>query len=234
MEFLAQRVEGNLEILEHRIGLGLVVERLLVRAANRVLGHVIDLSDGGGAIRADQILALARDQQRLHEALRLAVVEEVAALRLLTQFDDATFPVERDVAQRAQRNVNERVVLCAGLLVDGQGKGLELPGRLFAGGARAFGARRFAGFFLGSIFLGHETKIRSTVGRAGDTVVRTPGPSCFEGCHGQTRLPVFTRSGSHVRCASESVGQVEGRDLPPVENKSAALHLPYSGSSRYL
>ena len=81
VQLLAQRVDADLEVLDDRVALALVLERVLARAVERVLRHVEHLTDADGLALVDERLAAARDEERLHELARHRRVEELARLR---------------------------------------------------------------------------------------------------------------------------------------------------------
>ena len=102
----------DLEVLDERVGLVLVVERVLVRALHRVLGAVVDLAERRREVRPLQLGQGVGHQHRLHELLRHADVEERARLLALAQLDDAALLVEVDVGE-APHGDRERRVLAA-------------------------------------------------------------------------------------------------------------------------
>src|SRR6185503_10329724 len=110
VELLAQRGEGHLEILDERVGLVLVVEGVLVRALHGVLGSVVDLAQRGRELGPLQLGERVRHQDRLHELLRHADVEEGTLLLPLAHLDDAALLVEVDVGEAAHRDEQRGVL----------------------------------------------------------------------------------------------------------------------------
>ncbi len=75
-----------------------------------MLAQVIHLTNRDRLVRVDQLAALVGDQERLHELARHRDVEELARLRLVPQLDDSSLLVERDVGERADADVERRVL----------------------------------------------------------------------------------------------------------------------------
>ena len=82
MQFFAQRVQRHFDVFDHRIAFRLVVERLFLGAFDRVLQQVVETSNAGRLALFDQLFAAAADQHRLHVALGLGQVEQLAAVRV--------------------------------------------------------------------------------------------------------------------------------------------------------
>ena len=110
VQLLAQGVEGDLEVLDDRVGLVLLLEGVLARVADGVLGDVVEVADAGGLARVDQLLAGVADQERLHELLRHRDVEEVALLLLAAQLHQALLLAPLDVGQGAHGDVEGGVL----------------------------------------------------------------------------------------------------------------------------
>ena len=81
VQLLAQRVERDLEVLDDRVRLVLLLEGVLPRVADGVLGDVVEVADARRLAGVDELLAGLRDEEGLHELLRHRDVEEVALLR---------------------------------------------------------------------------------------------------------------------------------------------------------
>ena len=88
MQLFAQGFERDFEIFDQRIGFILVVEGVFVRVLNRVLGAVINFSEGSRQVRALQFRESVGDEHGLHEFLGHADVEKRARLFAPTHLDD--------------------------------------------------------------------------------------------------------------------------------------------------
>src|SRR6266446_3748591 len=99
VQLLAERLQRHLEVLDERIGLVLGVERVLVRVLDRVLGPVVDLAKRGREIGSLQLAERIGHEDRLHELLGHADVEERPGLLSLPHLDQAPALVEGDVGQ---------------------------------------------------------------------------------------------------------------------------------------
>src|SRR5205814_5878970 len=114
VEFLAQRRQRHFEVLDQRVGLVLVVERVLVRVLHGVLGAVVDLPERRGEAGPLQLGQGVGHQHRLHELLGHADVEERARLLALAHLDDAALLVEVDVGEAAHGDGQRRVLALFG------------------------------------------------------------------------------------------------------------------------
>src|SRR5262249_9136866 len=114
VELFAERGQRHLEVLDQRVRLVLVVEGVLVGVLHRVLGAVVDLAKRGREIRPLELGEGVRHQDRLHELLGHADIEEGALLLLLPQLDDAALLVEADVGQAADGDREGRVLALLG------------------------------------------------------------------------------------------------------------------------
>jgi hypothetical protein len=113
-ELLAEALERDLEILDDRVALLLRGEGLLAGALDRVLEQVVETSDARGLLLVDQGLAAGRHEQRLHVALGLREVEELAAIGLAAHLDDLPRLVEADVREAAGRDVEMGIATLLG------------------------------------------------------------------------------------------------------------------------
>src|SRR5690606_26141397 len=76
-------------------------------------GHVEKITDARGLSALEQLLAGAGDEEGLHELLRHADVEELARLLTVAELDEPSILVERDVRERADRDLDRGIVLSA-------------------------------------------------------------------------------------------------------------------------
>ena len=110
VKLLAQRPQGDLEVLEDWIGLALVVECPFLGARDGVQALVIHSPEAQRLVGLDEILAPVGEQDGLHELSGLAEVEQIAALGVVTHLQDPLFLVEPRVGNRPQRDVDERLL----------------------------------------------------------------------------------------------------------------------------
>ena len=140
VELLAEALEGHLEILDDRIAFLLGAERLLARAFDRVLEEVVETSDARRLLLVDERLAAGGHEERLHVALRLGEVEELAAVGLPPHLDDLPRLVEADVGERPGGDLELRVATLDGRVghpvgqVDDLAEGLGVDGGELGGG----------------------------------------------------------------------------------------------------
>ena len=139
VQLLAQGVQGDLEVLDDRVGLVLLLERVLAGVADGVLGDVVEVADAGGLARVDELLAGLADQEGLHELLRHRHVEEVALLLLVAELDQAPLLAPADVGEGAHGDVEERVLAARHRLQHALGELLDLGRRLLGDGVLARG-----------------------------------------------------------------------------------------------
>src|SRR2546425_1370680 len=99
VQLLAESRQRHLQVLDERIGLVLGVERVLVRVLDRVLGPVVDLAKRGREVGSLQLAERIGHEDRLHELLGHADVEERPGLLSLPHLDQAPALVEGDVGQ---------------------------------------------------------------------------------------------------------------------------------------
>ena len=130
VQLLAQRVHRDLEVLDDGVGLVLLLERVLLRVADRVLGDVVEVADAGGLAGVDELLAGLAHQEGLHELLRHRHVEEVALLLLAAELHQAPLLAPAHVGERPHRDVEERVLSARHRLQHALGQLLDLGRRL--------------------------------------------------------------------------------------------------------
>ncbi len=116
VQLFTQGVERDLQVLDDRVRLDLVVEGLLPCSGHVVLGQVVQLTDGGGLARVDELLALSGDERGLHELAGHAQIEELPGLLGRPHLDDGFFRVKTHVGQGPCRNLQPRTLLHAAVL----------------------------------------------------------------------------------------------------------------------
>src|SRR5690606_21448710 len=133
VELLAQRVERDLQVLDDGVGLVLLLEGIDLRVPQRVLGHVVEVTDARGLAGLDELLARGCHEEGLHELPRLRDVEEGAFLGLLPHLDDLFPGVVGDVRQRPEGDLDPRILLLLDVADDGLGQSLDLGQGLLRG-----------------------------------------------------------------------------------------------------
>ena len=134
-----------------------VVERFFAGAFDRVLQQVEQTADAGRLALLDQLLAPAADQQRLHVALGLRQVEQLAAIRAAAHLDDAFRLVEPHVRQRPRRNLQMRRPAAVGGLHDAVGQAANgAEGFLVLGGQSRLPSAGFLVFLAMFCFLANR------------------------------------------------------------------------------
>ncbi len=119
-ELLAVELEEGLDVVHHRVGLGLLVEARVVP----VLRDVVRLSLGGDVVGLDELLGERHHAERLREGLD-RVHGERALLLAPAHLEVAARDLVLDVGERAQRELHRRafavedrpLTLCASVLI---------------------------------------------------------------------------------------------------------------------
>ena len=140
VEFFAEALQRDLEVLNDRVALLLRGEGLLAGALDRVLEEVVKTSDTRGLLLVEQLLATGGHKQGLHVALGLREIEELTAVCLAAHLDDFLRLVEADIREAAGGDVEEGIAALLGGGRDLVGEALDQLERLdvdrrqFAGG----------------------------------------------------------------------------------------------------
>ena len=83
-------------------------------ALDGVLQQVVETADAGGLALLDQLRHAAGHEHRLHVALGLGEVEELAAVGVAAHLDEAFGLVVADVGERAGGDVQVRIAAAVG------------------------------------------------------------------------------------------------------------------------
>ncbi len=152
VQLLAEAVERHFQVFDDGVALALVGKRLFLRPFDRVLEQIEQTSDAGRLRLIDQRLAAAGDEHRLHVALGLREIEEMAAVLGAAHLDEPLLPVVFDVRQAAGRDIEIRIAPLFGGRDHAGRQTDDLANRLLVAGAQ---------FDLGGSlgFLGHGVKL---------------------------------------------------------------------------
>ena len=134
VQLLAQAVERHLQIFDDRVALALIVERLFLGPFDRVLEQVEQTSDAGRLSLVDQRLAAAGHEHRLHVALGLREIEQMAAVLGAAHLDEPLLLVVLDVRQAAGRDIEMRIAPLLGGRDHAVGQADDLAERLLVAG----------------------------------------------------------------------------------------------------
>ena len=149
MQFFAEAAEEDFDVLDHRVALGLVLERLFLRPVDGVLEQVVETADAGRFSLLDQLRGPAGDEHRLHVALRLGEVEELPPVGVVPHLDEPLRLVVADVREGAGGDVHVRIAAACGGGDDFVGQ-LDQPLQRLASFAESFdGLLQFLGQMSG-------------------------------------------------------------------------------------
>ena len=203
MEFLAERAEGDLEVFEDGVGLGLVVEGFFLGALDGVQAGVEHAAEAGGLVLLDEVDDPVGVDQGLHELAGLAEVEELAGVGGVAHAEDAGLLVPLGVGRGPGGDLEGGLDIGEGGGDHAVGEAVDAPGGvLVAGGA-------VGGFGAGGV-----------VGRGGALVEAPPAaglPAAF--------LEVFLPEGALVDLvvflAMGGLLVLGGTGVPPVFREAA-------------
>ena len=116
-QLLAVDRKKGLDVVEHRIALGLLGEAHLLVPT---LGHVIGLALGGDIVGLDQILRQRDHLQRLGKGFDRSN-RQSPLLGLAPDLEETRLGIEFDIAQIAQREFHRRLLLFENLVADPPG-----------------------------------------------------------------------------------------------------------------
>ncbi len=181
VQLLAQGAERDLQVLEDRVRLLLVVEGLLLRAGDGVQALVVHATKAERLVGLDEVLAAVGEQHGLHELAGHAEVEQLAVLLVRAHLQDAKLLVERRVRGGAERDVDDRLLDGQAALDHGLAEVLDLADRLAITGLvdrpalggrpparRGLLGRGLAGRLLRrGLFLGHGSAVSRHLAAAG-------------------------------------------------------------------
>jgi len=166
MELFAECAEGDLEVFEDLVGLGLVVEGFFFGALDGVEALVEHAAEAGGFALGDEVADALAVEECLHEEACLAEVEELAGGAGGAHLEDAAGLVPFGVGGGAGGDIELGLASGEGGFDDGVGEGLEGGGGFFVavgpGGIPLRGRSGQRTVCLLGVLFGHDRAVPRT------------------------------------------------------------------------